>query len=221
MCSPIGQLPSAAGIYAIVNHTNGHRYVGQAVNIRERIATHVRDLDAGKERTNRDMLLQAAWLAFGRDAFFVRILEEVSNNRSETHYHVRPDNLNLAEHHYINEKAEYNKDRRIVRDEFSSLIESKAWREPIDDETLAKLLTVQRRPYLVGKRRTWEPSVVVLAFDHEDAKTEAAHKSVTMAALGRNLSTRQLSADAMRRSIESGVSDLRHQAGAEADPKPS
>jgi group I intron endonuclease len=78
----IGQLPASAGIYAIVNRTNGHRYVGQAVNIRERIATHVRDLDAGKERTNADRLLQEAWLQFGRDAFFVRILEEVSNNRS-------------------------------------------------------------------------------------------------------------------------------------------
>jgi group I intron endonuclease len=205
----VGQLPASAGVYAIVNSTNGHRYVGQAVNIRERIATHVRDLDAGKERTNADMLLQGAWLEFGRDVFFVRILEEVSNNRSETHYDVRPDNLNLAEHYYINERAEYNKDRRIVRDEFLRLIESKAWREPIDAETRAKLLTVLRRPYLVGKRKTWQPSAVVLAFNHVDAKAQAAHKSRLISALGRNLSTRRLSADALRRALESGASDLR------------
>jgi hypothetical protein len=179
-----------------VNRTNGHRYVGQTVNTRARIATHVRDLDAGKERTNADMLLQLIWLAFGRDAFFVRILKEVSNNRAETHYNIRPDNLNLAEHYYINEKAEYNKDRRIVRDEFLRLIESKAWREPMDIETRAKLLTVQRRPYLVGKRKTWQPSAVVLAFNHEDAKAEAAQRSDVISALGRNLSTRRLSADA-------------------------
>jgi group I intron endonuclease len=205
----IGQLPASAGIYAIVNHTNGHRYVGQAVNIRARISAHVRDLDAGKERTNADMLLQKVWLAFGRNSFFVRILEEVSNNRAETHYNIRPDNLNLAEHYYINEKAEYNKDGRIVRDEFLRLIESKAWREPIDVETRAKLLTVQRRPYLVGKRKTWQPSAVVLAFNHEDAKAEAAHRSDLISALGRNLSTRRLSIDALRRALESGASDLR------------
>jgi GIY-YIG catalytic domain len=205
----IGQLPASAAIYAIVNRTNGHRYVGQAVNIRDRIATHVRDLDAGKERTNADRLLQGAWLEFGRDAFFVRILEEVSNNRSETHYDVRPDNLNLAEHYYINEKTEYNKDRRIVRDEFLRLIESNAWREPFDVDTRAKLLTVQRRPYLVGKRKTWQPSAIVLAFNHEDAKAKAAYKSDVILALGRNLSTRRLSADALRRALESGASDLR------------
>jgi hypothetical protein len=47
-----------------------------------------------------------------------------------THYHVRPDNLSLAEHFYINERSEYNADKRIVRNEFKSLIDAKAWREP-------------------------------------------------------------------------------------------
>src|ERR1700689_2342346 len=131
----VSELPTFAGIYAIVNSTNGHRYVGQATNIRERIATHIRDLDAGRERTNAEMFLQNAWLEFGREAFAIRILEEVPSNLSETHYHVRPDNLNLAEHYYINEKSEYNKDKRIVRDEFMHLIQSRAWRKPIDDET--------------------------------------------------------------------------------------
>ena len=205
----IGQLPKCAGIYAIVNLTNEHRYVGQATNIRERIATHVRDLDAGKERTNADMLLQRAWLGFGRGVFVIRILEEVVNNLSETHYNIRPDNLNLAEHYYINERAEYNKDRRIVRDEFLSLIESKAWLDPIDHETRARLLDVARRAYLVGKRKSWEPSAVVLAFNHEDAKTEATNRSEVISALGRNLSTRRLSGEGLLRALESGAQDLR------------
>jgi group I intron endonuclease len=102
----IKELPESAGIYAIVNRTNGRRYVGQAINIRQRIATHVRDLDAGKEQTNNAMLLQRAWSEFGRDSFAVSVLESVVNNQSETHYQVRPDNLNLAEHYYINEQAE-------------------------------------------------------------------------------------------------------------------
>ncbi len=205
----VGHLPTCAGIYSIVNRINEHRYVGQAVNVPERVATRVRDLDAGKERTNADMLLQRAWLEFGRDAFVIRILEEMRDNRSETHYHVRPDNLNLAEHYYINERAEYNKDRRIVRDQFIDLIESKAWRKPIDAETQAKFLKVQRRPYLVGKRKTWEPSVVVLAFNHEDAKTEATQRSELISALGRNLSTRRLSDASVLRVLGNGACDLR------------
>ena len=205
----VAELPTFAGIYAIVNTINGHRYVGQAANIRQRIATHIRDLDAGRERTNAEMLLQKAWLKFGREAFTIRILEEVPSNLSETHYQVRPDNLNLAEHYHINEKSEYNKDKRIVRDEFVHLIQSKAWREPIDDETRAKLLKVLRWPYLVGKRKTWEPSAVVLAFSHEDAKAEATRRSGLISALGRNLSTKRLSSNGIRRSLGSGAVDLR------------
>jgi hypothetical protein len=206
----IRELPNAPGIYAIVNRMNDHRYVGQALDIRERIATHVRDLDAGKEKTNADMLLQKAWQEFGRDCFVIRILEIVVDNKAETHYHVRPDNLSLAEHFFINERAEYNKDRRIVRDEFLKLIESKAWRLPIDDETRNRLRTVVRWPYLVGKLKEWTPSVVVLAINHEDAKSEATARSPLIAALGRNLSTRRLSSDSVRRAIDGGAVDLRH-----------
>jgi hypothetical protein len=35
----------------------------------------------------------------------------------------------LAEHFYINERSEYNVDKRIVRDAFKALLDSKAWRE--------------------------------------------------------------------------------------------
>jgi group I intron endonuclease len=205
----IKELPESAGIYAIVNRTNGHRYVGQAINIRKRIATHVRDLDAGKEQTNNAMLLQRAWSESGRNFFVVSILENVANNQSETHYQVRPDNLNLAEHYYINERAEYNADSRIVRSEFAHLIESKAWREPIDDETRIKLLNVKRRPYLVGRRVSFAPAAVVMAFNHEDAKTEATNRSEIIAALGRNLSTDRLSGDGISRALAKGAVDLR------------
>lgn len=57
------------------------------------------------------------------------VLEVIIDNSSSTSYHVRPDNLSLAEHFYINERSEYNVDKRIVRDEFKALIEAKAWRE--------------------------------------------------------------------------------------------
>jgi len=121
-------VPTAAGIYAIVNTVNGHRYVGQAKNMKARVQSHVRDLDKGIHRTSEDRRLQNAWNEFGREVFEVMVLEIVTDNSVATNYHVRPDNLSLAEHFYINEKSEYNVDKRIVRDEFKKLIESKAWR---------------------------------------------------------------------------------------------
>ncbi|PYS90642.1 MAG: hypothetical protein DMF64_14665 [Acidobacteria bacterium] len=122
-------IPPVAGIYAIVNMLNGHRYVGQAKNMNARVRSHVRELDKGTHRTSEKRLLQNAWNEFGREAFEIVVLEIVPDNRAATNYHVHPDNLSLAEHFYINERSEYNADKRIVRDEFKSLIDAKAWRE--------------------------------------------------------------------------------------------
>jgi group I intron endonuclease len=122
----LDRIPNSAGIYAITNTINGDRYVGQAKNMKARVRSHIRDLDKGTHRTSEDRRLQSAWDEFGRDAFEIVVLEIVRDNRTETNYHVRPDNLSLAEHFYINEKSEYNVDKRIVRDEFKALIESKA-----------------------------------------------------------------------------------------------
>jgi hypothetical protein len=205
----VSQLPTCAGIYAIVNTINGHRYVGQAFNIRERILGHIRDLDAGRERTNAEMILQKAWLEYGRGVFVILVLEVVENNRESTQYDIRPDNLALAEHFYINEKGEYNKDRRIVSDRFKALIEEKAWRLPIDEETKSRLAAASPRAYLVAKRIVWEPAVVVLAFSEKDAKREAAARDEAMKALGGNLSTRRLSADGVARAIADGALDCR------------
>lgn len=119
-------IPDVAGIYAIVNTTNGHRYVGQAKKMNARVRSHVRDLDKGTHRTSEDRRLQNAWNEFGHDAFEIIVLEVITDNSTATNY---PDNLSLAEHFYINEQSEYNVDKRIVRDEFQTLIDAKAWRE--------------------------------------------------------------------------------------------
>ena len=115
---------------AIVNAANGHRYVGQTNNMNKRIRRHVSELQKGKHRTSESQLLQRAWDEFGSEAFEFVVLEAVYDNRAETDYHVRPDNLSLAEHYYINERGEYNADKRIVRDEFRELVVGKAWLRP-------------------------------------------------------------------------------------------
>ena len=123
-------IPPVAGIYAIVNKLNGHRYVGQAENMNERVRTHVRELEKGTHRTNQERLLQKAWNEFRREAFEIVVLEKVTDNWKK--HHLRPDNLSLAEQFYINEQSEYNADKCIVRDEFKSLIDAKAWRKQQD-----------------------------------------------------------------------------------------
>ena len=123
------QLPNVAGIYAISNKANGDRYVGQAKNIRSRAQSHWRDLNKGTHRTSAARHLQKAWDEFGEENFTLEILEIINDNSSLTDYHRRPDNLSLAEHFYINQKSEYNTDKRIVRSEFNNLIEAKAWRD--------------------------------------------------------------------------------------------
>ena len=125
----LNHIPDEAGIYAIVNTVNGHRYVGQAKKMKTRVQSHVRDLDKGTHKTSEDRRLQDAWNEFGRDVFEIVVLETVPDNSAATDYHVRPDNLSLAEHFYINQKSEYNVDKRIVRDEFKALLDAKAWRE--------------------------------------------------------------------------------------------
>lgn len=128
-------IPDEAGIYAFVNSRTGHRYVGQAKNMKARVKSHVRDLERGKHRTSEDRRLQNAWDEFGRGAFDIVVLEVVDNS-ADTSYHVRPDNLSLAEHYYINERSEYNVDKRIVRSEFQSLIDCGAWREPLSESPI-------------------------------------------------------------------------------------
>ena len=120
-----GNVPSDAGIYAIVNRLNGHRYIGQAENMNERVRNHVHKLDKGTHRTNKERLLQKAWNEFGREAFEIVVLEKMPDNN----YPVWPDKLSLAEHFYINERSEYNVDKHIVGNKFKPLVDAKAWRK--------------------------------------------------------------------------------------------
>ena len=43
-----------SGIYCIINHYNGKRYVGQSVHISQRVSTHLHELRA-KSHPNKEM----------------------------------------------------------------------------------------------------------------------------------------------------------------------
>ena len=204
----VQQLPTRSGIYAIANTSNGERYVGQARNIRARIATHIRDLDRGLERTNADMLLQKAWIKYGRSAFVIRVLELVEDNEHSTVTSVRVHNLALAEHYYISLGAAYNKDTKIVRSDQFHLIESRAWRYEIDSDTINRIANAPRNPYKVGTRVAFGDAVIVSAHNENEAKEIARSVSLKLAALG-NLSSRRLSLSELRNALDDEVPDFR------------
>jgi group I intron endonuclease len=62
----------ASGIYKIVNKTNGHCYIGSAVNIGVRWSKHKRALCNNKHHSQ---YLQHAWNKYGADAFDFQVIE--------------------------------------------------------------------------------------------------------------------------------------------------
>lgn len=65
------RLNRRSGIYAIVNSTNGHRYVGSTKNIYKRWREHVRHLTLGRHHCSH---LQRAWNKCGTQAFVFCVL---------------------------------------------------------------------------------------------------------------------------------------------------
>ena len=83
-----------SGIYAIVNKTNGHRYIGSASNLDKRQRQHFRNL---KNQCHPNDHLQSAWNKFGGDNFeFVTI------------FPCAEDDLLSYEQKYLDERPEYN-----------------------------------------------------------------------------------------------------------------
>lgn len=62
----------ASGIYKIKNKTNGHCYIGSAVNIDARWCIHKSDLHKNKHHSRH---LQNAWNKYGEDTFEFRVIE--------------------------------------------------------------------------------------------------------------------------------------------------
>jgi hypothetical protein len=203
----VSTLPVTAGIYAIINNRTGDRYVGQACNVRRRIAEHVRDLNLGVEATNADLLLQKAWTRYGKDAFVIEVLEEVTDNRGEFPYRLRPDNLALAEHYYISQGAAYNKDSHIVSAEFAHLVESRAWRLPFEPSGDS---TIRPYTYVVTERGGDKHAVIVFAFDEREAKRRAASISSEIATLGNTVAARRIGPTELDACQKKSVRDGRH-----------
>lgn len=78
---------NGAGVYAIINKINGHRYVGSSVNIKTRFRDHKRDLRNGRHKNIR---LQGAWRKYGEDTFEFVVLEHADRSlvREREQFHI-------------------------------------------------------------------------------------------------------------------------------------
>lgn len=74
--TPLYKSKMLSGIYIIVNTVTNQYYIGSAVNVKHRLAKHVKAL-ANSEHYNR--YLQNAWNKYGKDAFTFHILEYVDD----------------------------------------------------------------------------------------------------------------------------------------------
>lgn len=63
-----------SGIYEIRNTTNGHRYIGSSVNIKQRWTDHKKRLKRGDHHCSH---LQNAWNKYGRRVFVFTLIETV------------------------------------------------------------------------------------------------------------------------------------------------
>lgn len=63
------------GIYCIENTTNNKKYVGQSVNIEERLKTHKRLLNK-KDYKEENQYLIMSWIKYGSEVFTMYIIEE-------------------------------------------------------------------------------------------------------------------------------------------------
>ena len=86
-----------SGIYEIVNTVNGKRYVGSALNFRQRWHGHRSRLNQGRHHSRH---LQASWDKYGEAAFAFRIIERCGR-----------DTLLEREQHHIDQGCEYNVSR--------------------------------------------------------------------------------------------------------------
>lgn len=83
-------------IYSISNKITGKRYIGSAVNFRNRKNQHLHHLRA---KTHHSRYLQNAWNRYGEENFIFLILEEVANVN---------DLINREQWYLDNTNCEYN-----------------------------------------------------------------------------------------------------------------
>lgn len=154
------------GIYAIRNEVNGKMYIGSAIDISRRLATHFYRLRTNKHPSKH---LQAAFNKYGEDAFERSTLEECA-----------PEKLLEREQHWIDTlKPAYNK-RALVNNNFG-LTGSEKQRRAVSEvgrraETLERLSEANKAAWADPEKRERRLAAIRAAWTPERRAAQSARQ---------------------------------------------
>lgn len=138
----VNSLPKIAGVYAIVNVLNAHRYIGSTNNFKRRLIRHRCELRGGKHHS---IPLQRAYNKYGEDKFEIWILETCDNVK---------DTILFLEQKYLDLHPEYNISTLANRpsDNCKHAV-SEETREKIKKANLGKKASLEARINLSNARK--------------------------------------------------------------------
>jgi group I intron endonuclease len=209
--------PSAHGIYQIVNLANGKRYVGSAVNLRNRRKEHLSKLRRGIHHSAK---LQNAWNKYGEASFQFEVLAIVADKSDLLAFEQRfIDNADCVVNGYnvapkagstLGHKLSEETRRKMRASQLAvpleirqarprvanSMERTAEWRENISRSMTGKKLTPEQRERLsrVAKARSAEAkSKIANAIRQSDLARGGRHSEASKAKISTALAGRKLS----------------------------
>lgn len=188
----MGAMAKTCGIYAIVNRTNGHLYIGSSVDVQSRILAHKRAL---YHKTHKNPKLQRAWDRDGEDAFafltlfkcdesVVRLLESIALEACRPAY-----NLTMSVDGMTRLSDET---RRRLSETHRGVPKSEAHRRHIGDGHRGKPKSaeskVKQSATMTGRKLTMEHRLKIGDGGRGRVATELARKHMSEAQKGHSVS---------------------------------
>ena len=151
------------GIYKIKNKVNGKVYIGQSLDIEERLYTHKQALNRNAHENEH---LQRSWNKYGKENFIFEIIEECDENI-----------LTQREQYYINMYGGINSENTYNQREASSHgTHSEYTKHKISKSQKGKQETQGRKVSLEGRKILSESHKGKKASEDTKRKMSIAHK---------------------------------------------
>ncbi len=177
------------GIYSIFNTVSGNRYIGQAVDVMQRIAGHFKRLRAGKHHCAH---LQLAFQKYGQGAFVHSVLEECSR-----------ESLTDREQYWM----DYYRDRGIYNTAPAAgtnagLKLTQKARMNISAGMMGHAVSCEAKDRMSAARMGWNPSTETRAKMSAAKRNMSAETKVRMSAAHKGVKLSEAHREGLRKSHE-------------------